>query len=161
MKHINLKAILFCITIICSYSAAYAQPGLTFQYDAAGNQIERQWICINCTQQQLNSIPGEIITAFNDSEFSKKQDEFAVVRLIKAFPNPVAGTLKVELTSNNGVFIKSLEVFSLTGARVYHGKNITKQDNTTISFLNMIPGGYILRAEYSDGKRESLRIMKL
>ena len=162
MKYLNVnKAIFCCIIAICIFLDVNAQePEIVFEYDAAGNQTKREWICINCTPEQIASISPKKIEALDKSLLAKEPDPASSIRSFKAFPNPVTETLQIEWITDNGSFIRSLEVFSLNGIRMFHGNYTAQQKSASISFLEMIPGGYILRALYSDGKKEALKIIK-
>jgi hypothetical protein len=48
IKNILWKAFAVIVLLLANSSASKAQE-LRFEYDAAGNQIVRQWVGINCT----------------------------------------------------------------------------------------------------------------
>lgn len=154
------KFLLITCIFFCYASTALAQEQLTFQYDAAGNQVLRQWVCIGCTAATTSAVTDAQIEALNKSVIWKEAGSSSAKRSLKAYPNPVSETLQVEWQSTDGVSVKSLEVFSLNGIRVFQGSYPPKQNSTSISFLDMVPGGYILRASYSDGKKEAIKIIK-
>ena len=53
-----------------------------------------------------------------------------------------------------------MDVFSVNGVRVYSKAYTSQQTETTIPFLNLSAGMYVLRAVYSDGRQESLKVVK-
>ncbi|MBC8053487.1 MAG: T9SS type A sorting domain-containing protein [Sphingobacteriaceae bacterium] len=153
----NLKVILIFVVAFCSYYSSSAQEQLVFAYDAAGNQISRQWICVNCTAQQ----PGaDKLEKLDNSLMVKQVDSIPMKSTLIAFPNPVNEMLRVEWTTINGIFVKNLEVFSLNGTKVFGSSVSSKETSSAISFADLPPGGYILRAFYTDGKQQVLKLIK-
>ncbi|HEY0055204.1 MAG TPA: T9SS type A sorting domain-containing protein [Pedobacter sp.] len=152
---------LACLGILLTFfiSQSKAQAQLSFSYDAAGNQITRQWICVNCPTGQATAAPSDQLIALDKALLGPEAD-VAGTRSLKAYPNPVTENLQVEWSASEGIFIKSLEVFSITGTRLFDETYRKGHSDASISFLRMTPGVYVLRATYSDGKKENVKIIK-
>ncbi len=160
MNHILLKVTCTILFIFFNFCGISAQE-LSFSYDAAGNQIVRQWICVNCPTGQAAALPSGELIALDKALLGPEADAASTAtRSLKAYPNPVTENLRVEWSASEGVFIKSLEVFSLNGTRLFNETYRNGHNDASISFLRMIPGVYVLRAIYSDGKKENVKIIK-
>lgn len=153
----QLYLLLFMLTGFISHASAQAQ--LTFQYDAAGNQIVRQWVCVGCTNG-IASIPAAQQAELEKSPLFKDADTDSGSRTLTGYPNPVSETLQVKWWSDENIYVRSIEVFSLNGTKVFQDNYTKEQNYTTISFISLAPGAYLLRAIYSDGKKEILKIIK-
>lgn len=145
------------IALFCYYHAAAQQ--VVFSYDAAGNQISRSWICVNCTQV-LAAPSADQIAVLDNSTLVKDEEKTSTFRSLTTYPNPVTETLNLEWKADKGVFIKSVEVFSMGGLKVFQDSYSPQQTQSVITFGNIPAGGYILRALYSDGKKEIVKIIK-
>ena len=128
-----------------------AQQQLTFQYDAAGNQISRQMVCINCSPA-VASVQEEILPL--------KKDSLMAGRQFSAYPNPVTEILNLHWKTGDASYLKVIDVFSVNGTRLQHKDLSSQQTEATLSFFNLSPGMYVLRAVYSDGRQESLKVLK-
>lgn len=161
MKHALLKFCLISSVILCCITKAQAQnPELSFDYDAAGNQITRTWICVNCT------------TPYAYSSFFTKQQGVVVFqgstpvnasedRKLTAYPNPLVETLNLKW-ENPKYPIKAVDVSTINGTRVYSQtySTVDEQMQVTVPFGKQIPGMYLVRVTYSDGKQEVVRVVK-
>ena len=107
MNYINLKY-LACLAILFTFCVPESNAQqLSFSYDAAGNQVVRQWICVNCPSGQTAAVPSDKLTALDKSLLGPQTDvTSSATRSLKAFPNPVTETLKVEWSASHGIFIK-------------------------------------------------------
>ena len=147
----------------CFKSGLFAQE-LSFEYDAAGNQATRRWICVNCpvirsivqaTEIAATTPAKEVVT-------EKKTDNTDALpkRKLIAYPNPLTEILNVKWSADDKSYVKSIDVFSITGVRTYHQNYRQGQTETSISFFNLAPGGYVMRVVYSDDKQEAIRLIK-
>lgn len=131
-----------------------------FQYDEAGNQRNRQYICINCQQIAAAKEPETTVLA------SEKRVEAVEIgeksRLIKAWPNPVNEILNVswQIREEN-IFIKTIEVYTMNGVKAFSKKVSPQEGGAQIAFENLAPGAYLLHIVYSDNKREVIKIVKI
>ncbi|MBB5440873.1 hypothetical protein HDC92_004577 [Pedobacter sp. AK017] len=143
--------------------ASFASPGfaqkLTFSYDASGNQIERRWVCVNCLTNNNQAAAQKIA---NDSNIDlKKGEDFNAGRIIKVYPNPVSETLNVNWQTPEKIFLKSIEVFGMSGNRVFRATYAPGQLQAEIPFNRLPPGTYILIGYYSDSKTQSIKVIKI
>jgi len=131
---------------------------LTFSYDLSGNQTERRWLCANCSTPGTVAVATEKIASIDDGELG---NEIVTQRSLKVFPNPVGQTLNLQWKVPENLFINKVEIFNLTGVRVYstvYGKD-RKEDQVALS--KVAPGAYTLVAHYSDGKTETIKLIKI
>lgn len=148
MKKILL--ILLCMTFVLMNKALSQE--LHFDYDEAGNQKVRDWICVNCPiQSTLKPKAGQNKLL----DYSGIKDHHLMV-----YPNPLNEVLNVKWENNDDVFVESIEVFSLSGVRLFFKNHLISQKETTISFLNLAAGSYILKANYSNKKQETIKLIK-
>jgi hypothetical protein len=155
------SSLLVCAAIICFAKYSNAQE-LQFDYDAAGNQIKREWVCINCT-----TFPVSLATPDNSSTVSTIPDakkNFATTqRNVVAYPNPFTEELHVKWDASDKSHVSKLEVSSSTGVTFFKQEYQYVESmlqETTISFQKQVPGMYILKATYSDGKWEIIKLIK-
>lgn len=160
MKNISLKIYLTCGLLFCLLSQASAQtPELSFDYDEAGNQIKREWICINCppytTPYQLSSkyVSSTTVTPPATNKIADRK--------LLAFPNPLREQLTLKW-DNTSYYIKAIEVSTIAGASVFNQSyNYTEGvTEITVPFSKQIPGLYFIRVLYSDGKQDLVRVVK-
>lgn len=135
---------------------------LEFNYDAAGNQIRRAWVCINCSgQQQVSnhkiSIQERQLIKEKDSELLKENE---VVGWITASPNPVTENLKVKWQNIPDRSVMKLEIYAINGGKIFSEKYNDTTEETNISFINLPSAIYILLATYSNSQRETIKILK-
>lgn len=159
MKHTLLKFYLVSSIILCCLTKVKAQE-LSFDYDAAGNQTTRTWICVNCTTpfvsapffaQQLGTVVIKASVPVNASEERK----------LTAYPNPLVETLNLKW-ENPKYPIKSVDISTINGTRVFSQNYpvVEEQNQVSVSFGRQIPGMYLVRVTYSDGKQEVVRVIK-
>lgn len=154
------KLLLCCFILFCFKSALYAQE-LSFEYDAAGNQTVRRWICINCPvtrSVKATNLASTVVS--KDSITNKVPDNILPGRKLTAYPNPVTEVLNVKWSAGDQSYVTSIDVFSMTGVRTYHRNYGPGQGETSISFSGLGPGSYVVRVLYSDNKQEVLKIIK-
>jgi hypothetical protein len=149
----NLLLIIFTFLSITHITA----QELSFEYDNAGNQIKRQWVCINCpppyTTFNSNGIPK--ITGLEDDLNNRE-----INKGLSVYPNPLKEILNISWYSNDEEYVKSLEVLSLTGVKLYFSTFKKEQNNTSISFFEIAAGTYLLKVNYSTNRQEIVKIIK-
>lgn len=154
------KLLLCCLVLFCFKSSLFAQE-LSFEYDNAGNQTIRRWICINCPVIRAVKKDGLISAATSkDSVTNKVPVNTESGRKLTAYPNPVTEVLNVKWSAGDQSYVTSIDVFSMTGVRIYHRNYGPGQGETSISFSGLGPGSYVVRVLYSDNKQEVLKIIK-
>lgn len=134
-------------------STMFGQNKIFFDYDIAGNQINREY-CINCisntatNKQAVADIKPEDMQKFNP------EDDFSY------YPNPVKEELFLKWNNKLETFIISITIFNPSGVLL---KSLEKQDNLesqNISFLQYPTGLYIISLGYSNGKKKTIKIIK-
>ena len=127
---------------------------LSFDYDQAGNQIQRWW-CSSCHAKTSEETPKEIADL-------KQEDlrKFFPTDVISYYPNPVKEQLylKWELTNDNKV--TSIQLYSLGGQLLKETSKLESTNNQTMSFQNYPQGIYTLLLVYTNGEQKSIKIIK-
>ncbi|WP_298114953.1 T9SS type A sorting domain-containing protein [Flavobacterium sp.] len=148
-----MRKLLFITTIFISF-LSYAQvPKITFEYDAAGNQVQR-YVCPTCSAK-LNQDVKEI------SELQEEDlQKFFPEDVISYYPNPVKEELylKWELINDNKV--SSIEVFDMNGKVVQNYKDQKQENNQVISFKEFPVGLYVINLNYTNGEIKTIKILK-
>lgn len=127
---------------------------LSFDYDNAGNQIQRSW-CTTCHSRTSNEVPKEI-SKLKEEDLQK----FFPEDVISYYPNPVKEELylKWELINENKV--TSIQVYALNGQII---KDISKLESTnsqTVIFQDYPKGIYLLQLNYTNGDEKTIKIIK-
>ena len=143
--------------LVASIKSGVAQQ-ISFEYDAAGNQTKREFICVGCTQFAPTSTSVNKVDYLSDA--SKPNLNTAYQKII-AYPNPTTEVLNLKW----GIFrtyVTDVEVFSTTGVSVFKKKYRYEENefNETIQFNKMPPGMYVVKVTFSDGKHDLIKIIK-
>lgn len=127
---------------------------IRFEYDAAGNQIQRRW-CITCFSRNAQEDYKDI-SNLEDTDLQK----FFPEDVISYYPNPVKEELflKWELINENKV--SSIDVFTLNGQVLKSIKENLSQNSLVISFQDYPTGIYFLNLNYTNGDQKSIKIVK-
>ena len=105
-------------------------------------------------------LPQDTSTTITDPNKTKS----TVSRKIMAYPNPVSQTLNLKWDNGQNYYVYRIEAYSSTGITIY------KQDfknwevlsqHEIIPFDKQLPGFYFIRALYSDGKQEIIKVIKI
>lgn len=137
-----------------SFYSTQAQE-LVFQYDNAGNQTVRRWVCINC--------PPPYTTASKAQDLSLTLNgviEDSPKRGLSVYPNPLKEQLNIEWWADDKEFIQKLEVFTLNGVRIFFKNHTENERQSSFSFLELAAGTYLLRATYSTNRFEIIQVIK-
>lgn len=144
-----LLILLFHFSILLS-----AQQKITFSYDAAGNQINRE-LCLNCTSKKVEESPKEIEALAEDDLL-----KFSPADVISYYPNPVKEELYLQwqLTSDN--YVTTIHVYGMTGQllRTYHAN--VSINSLNIPFQSYPSGVYMVLLSYKGGGEKSIKIIK-
>ncbi len=158
---------LFTTVLLLLFAAkSFAQQQIVFAYDAAGNQTERNLICVNCTQadvKQTAILDREILDSLAQAQLKalKAQDSIALAgRKIKAYPNPLTEVLNVKWYASDNSYVSQINVFSMLGVRVYNKTFGQQQNYVGISFISLSAGVYVVQAIYNDGRQENIKVVK-
>lgn len=135
---------------------SYSQQKITFNYDAAGNQILRELCLSDCSQSAKQVKDVKEIEALTDDDLLKFSEE----DVISYYPNPVKEELyiKWELKENN--YITSIQVFSLTGQLLRNYSPNLKSTSQNIPFQEYPRGVYAVLLYYKNGDQKSIKIIK-
>ncbi|MFC5283650.1 hypothetical protein [Pedobacter alpinus] len=99
MKRLLLLKIILSFLIVNSYGQE-----LSFQYDIAGNQTERKWICINCPPPYTTS---NLVNKSTELNFKNNLEENSLLkRGLSAYPNPTLEILNLSWFSDDEEHIK-------------------------------------------------------
>lgn len=158
---------LFATLLFLLFAAnSFAQHQVIFAYDAAGNQQERQLICVNCTQADVKQTKildrvAQDSLAQAQLQALKTQDSIALAgRKITAYPNPLTEVLNVKWYASDNSYVSQINVFSMLGVRVFSKAFGQQQNNVSISFLSFSSGMYVVQAIYNDGRQEKIKVVK-
>ena len=155
---------LFLIILIAAIQSGYSQRleppvliyGVTkilFNYDSAGNQVQRQ-LCINCSLFAGKTAEREEvveIVKLGEKEFQEK---------ITFYPNPVSEELHIEWSFPDHRHLNSLAVFTIEGKQVMQYDNLHEMNSFTVPFASLSAGSYIIVYSSTDGERKSIKILK-
>lgn len=143
----KLSTIVFFIFISISYSQT-----VTFEYDAAGNQIKRTYISNGNRMAQSES---KKYTELTQNDFLK----FFPEDVISYYPNPVKEELflKWELQDNKKVV--SIDIFSITG-QFMNKSSISNTTSAIVSFSQFSSGTYLVSLNYDTGEQKTITIIK-
>ena len=134
-----------------------AQDKIIFDYDLAGNQINRE-LCLsaNCNGTGYKTTAPKEITALKDEDLEK----FSPEDVISYYPNPVKEELylKWELAADKTV--KNIQLFDLNGRVLQNYGNLDKSNSLNIPFLNYPVGTYLVVLVYNDGEQKTIKIVK-
>lgn len=149
-----MKKIILLIIVIISNCANSQVPRLHFNYDSAGNQTKRYLKLNSLFEKNSNEIFKETIE-LEDEDLLKFYDE----DVLSYYPNPVKEQLflKWDLINNK---VLNISVFSYTGQQLKMIENLENTNSTSLSFSELPVGSYLVYLNYSNGKKESITILK-
>ena len=129
--------------------AAFSQT-LFFSYDAAGNQILRNVVCINCggaTNREHNNLALEEKMTVSAESFT-------------ASPNPVTHKLRVQWVFDEANPLQMLQLHSANGSLLQKLPIKTNVGQTELDFTLYLPGVYLLMGIGLNGKITTIKIIK-
>jgi|GEM_PF-800528 len=162
----HLLKITFCFLFLVVLSRVNAQE-LQFTYDAAGNQIERNFVCVNCTTfpVSLASSPvPEPASSTTSSNTNTKSTNTLDNRKVTAYPNPFTQVLKLKWDNDLKYYVSKIEAYSSKGVLIYKQefeKTEFLSEDISIPFEKQVAGFYFIKALYSDGKQEMIKVVKI
>lgn len=146
MKNFLLLFTLFTISV-------HSQK-IRFEYDAAGNQIQRTW-CPGCLSRNTQETYKNV-SQLEESDLEK----FFPEDVISYYPNPVKEELFLKWELVNGNKVSSIDVFTLNGRVIKTIKENLSQNSLIISFQEYPVGVYFLSLNYINGEQKSIKIVK-
>jgi uncharacterized protein YlaI len=144
--------IIFLVLIVTSLNCQ-AQTKVKFDYDPAGNQILR-YVCINCHDRVAAD------TIQSDSGISAENAKENLKTQISYYPNPVKEELNIQWITQDKTSVSSIAVFSMTGQSLGTYSNVESLQSTTVGFGSYPSGFYNVVLYFSDGSKETLKIVK-
>ena len=135
-----MKKTLLLLSFMCVISL-YSQdtPPLSFQYDASGNQILSDLLCINCPE-----------------EAAAKQ----TLEKITWYPNPVEQELHLTWENTEAARVTAITLYTLNGKQLTSFKNLNPETTLSLPFGPYPAGLYIVELTSSKGEKKSLKILK-
>jgi Secretion system C-terminal sorting domain len=149
-----MKKIIMFISLLTSLISSSQVLKISFEYDAAGNQIKRKY-CTTCPLRSSNPILKEI------SELKQEDlQKFHPMDNFSYYPNPVKEELylKWELVNDNKV--SEIEMYSLTGQLLKAFNKLENKDNFVVQFQQYPEGIYTLVLKYTNSDQKSIKIIK-
>lgn len=150
MKKIT-TLILFAIAIF-----SHAQQKITFNYDAAGNQILRELCLSGCSQSAKQVKDTKEIEALTDDDLLK----FSPEDVISYYPNPVKEELYLQWQLTDDNYVSRVHIYSITGQVLNTYQGNERINNLNIPFQNYPSGVYLVLLSYKDGGEKSIKIIK-
>lgn len=144
------KKILFFF--ISSTLMIHAQQKIHFDYDSAGNQINRVY-CLSCGAKTQNVKDFAVL---KDSDMQKfhPDDEFMY------YPNPVKEILYLKWKITNTSVIEGIKLFNINGLLIKEYNDLKDINNQSILFQDYPIGLYILELTYDNGEQKTVKIIK-
>ncbi|MCB0376359.1 MAG: T9SS type A sorting domain-containing protein [Sinomicrobium sp.] len=121
-----------------SLYAQQEQPPLYLEYDASGNQILSDLVCVNC--------PG--------AEGKHSLDN------VTYYPNPVAEQLNLTWENTGQSRVTAVKVYGLGGKLVTSNTILSLETELSLNFSDKTAGIYIVELLSSDGDKKSFKIIK-
>jgi hypothetical protein len=141
-----LLLLLFCFSI-----NGMAQA-VTFEYDAAGNQIKRTY---NSSASRINSKKTKAYADLVENDLQK----FFPEDVVSYYPNPVKDELYLKWELNEDKKVTSIDIYNIMGQLIERRTTII-ENNTIISFGNFTSGTYLVNLNYNNGVQKSITIIK-
>jgi hypothetical protein len=138
---------------------AEAQDKITFDYDAAGNQIVRE-LCLSCNKAGYKTKATKEVTKEVTALQEEDLQKFSPEDVISYYPNPVKEELylKWELVADKAV--ADVYLYALNGQVLKTYNNLEKTNALNIPFFNYPTGTYLVVLVYNDGEQKTIKIVK-
>jgi hypothetical protein len=132
-----------------------AQDKITFDYDAAGNQIKRE-LCLSCNKAGYKTKAPKEIAALQEEDLQKFKPE----DVISYYPNPVKEELYIKWELVIDKKVTSIYLYAINGKILQTYDNLEKTNALNIPFLNYPTGVYLVVLVYNDGEQKTIKIVK-
>ena len=149
----TIKLVVGTLLLFGSLYLATAQENqLSFDYDAAGNQIKRYF---TVEPTETRALENEEVLTFQTEKEQKLGRKF------KAYPNQTTGIVNVDWESDIKVSIQSVDATpSGGGARIQLDYQKLGSNQIQIDLSNKRDGYYFIRFLLSDGRIVTKKIIK-
>jgi Secretion system C-terminal sorting domain len=131
----------------------FGQQKIRFDYDAAGNQIVRDF-CLTCLAKTAENTKDILLLKSVDLQKFSPEDDFSY------YPNPVKETLFLKWNNQTEAFIVAIKIFDIHGAKLKSFENQEQTNNQNISFMQYPAGIYIISLTYNNGEEKTIKIVK-
>ncbi|WP_264525671.1 T9SS type A sorting domain-containing protein [Flavobacterium sp. N502536] len=135
---------------------ATAQQKITFNYDAAGNQIIRELCLSGCSQSAKKVEDVKEIEALTEDDLLK----FSPEDVISYYPNPVKEELFLQWQLGEENYVTSVQVYNMVGQILQTYQGNERMNSLNIPFQNYPGGVYLVLLSYKDGGEKSIKIIK-
>ncbi|TPG36298.1 T9SS type A sorting domain-containing protein [Flavobacterium pectinovorum] len=132
-----------------------SQTKITFDYDAAGNQINRI-LCLSGCSPTAKRADVKEIEAITEDDLLK----FSPQDVISYYPNPVKEELYLQWQLAKENYVTSIMVYSVTGQMLQMYQINDKTESLNIPFQSYSTGVYLVLLSYKDGGEKSIKIIK-
>jgi hypothetical protein len=129
--------------IVTSFNFLSAQMALSFGYDTAGNQTQRN--LINILIQKNNSV--ETFALADGDE-------------LKYWPNPVADYLNIEWFNDDERYCNNLSILNNQGKLLFSKDYRDDENIDRIDFSQFSVGMYFIKLSYSNKEQKQIKIIK-
>ncbi len=148
---------ILCCVLIVSFANAQEEYKISFSYDAAGNQILRDRVCVNCNSAKT-PVDSTAVVSLDEKQEEVKENEETTSSIV-AYPNPVTDVLQVEWVTTDNM-VQKVTLFSGSG-RLLQSKAVrSKDDAINLNFSGYPPGSYYVMVLYSDKTKQSFQVIK-
>lgn len=157
----SMKKIVLLLVCLLFLAPIFAQKKLSFSYDASGNQIKRELICINCRMvsdfEEVEELEHSVadLAAAERNDFTEKE-----AAIISYYPNPTREELYMNWENTPDAVIHSIDVFTTRGQIIRSFTNLSNKEALTIPFTTVPIGTYHVQLHYQDGKKKVIHIIK-
>jgi hypothetical protein len=124
---------------------------INFEYDAAGNQVKRQY---SFSGRYSNELTKEYKDITNED-----LKKFFPEDVISYYPNPVKDELYLKWELNEDKKVTSIDIYNIMG-QLIERKTTIIDNSTIISFGNFTSGTYLVNLNYNNGVQKSITIIK-
>lgn len=164
-----MKRFIFLSIVLLLVTRAYTQvenrgvtpsvPIIYFNYDNAGNQIQRYY-CANAEYCVTPPLPSQINDETNEFETFKRTDSEGIINYFNVYPNPTTGKITISWTEEVQNLINKIEVVSYSTP---YYKDLTfsnKELNVQVDISMENTGIYIIKFHLIDSTFETIQVIK-
>ena len=147
MKH-------YLLLILLTYSLViHAQTKkISFEYDAAGNQVKRSLI--------FETNKTDVVAKEKEAIIEEDLQKFFPEDVLSYYPNPVREELYLKWQLTNENYVKALQIYSFNGQKIRSYSQSNTDNSLTIPFQSYPSGVYLIILEYSNGEQKTIKIIK-
>jgi hypothetical protein len=105
----------------------------------------------------LRPTSNDIIEEVNEGSFVKSREFISNIKKVNIFPNPANDIINI---NSNVSEIKSIDIFTIEGRKVYSNLIIEKENSFEINIQDLSKGIFIVSIEFLNGEIETQRFVK-